>query len=79
LSAEQYGQALLKLAENFENCKDEQEAYREALASGNEETVKAAEIALEASIEAGELAEKYNLNADEIEDYAKRLQSLNKD
>jgi predicted outer membrane protein len=34
---------------------------------------------LEASVEIGELAEKYDLNGEQLEDYAKRLKTLHKD
>lgn len=79
LDTGEYGEALVKLAENFSNCSEEIEEYNKALLSGDEKTIQAAQDALELSIGAGELAEKYDLNADEVEDYAKRLQKLNKD
>jgi hypothetical protein len=42
LSTYEYGEALTKLAENFENCSEESEEYQKALLSQNEETIKAA-------------------------------------
>ena len=79
LDTNEYGQALLNLADNYSNCAEEAEAYNIALASGSESEIKAAETALEAAIEVGELAKKYDLNAEELEDYSKRLKDLHKD
>ena len=79
LDTYEYGQALLNLASNYENCADEAEEYSKALLTGDEATIKAAQSALEAAIEVGELAEKYDLNGEQLDDYAKRLKDLHKD
>ena len=79
LDTYEYGQALLNLASNYENCADEAEEYSKALLTGDEATIKAAQSALEAAVEIGELAEKYDLNSEQLEDYAKRLEALHKD
>ena len=73
LSTLEYGEALMKLAENYDNCTDEMADYEAALLSGDEAQIKAAQSALELSIEIGEMAEKFGLDAEETENYAKRL------
>ena len=78
LDTYEYGQALLNLAENYENCAKEAEEYSKALLTGDKATIEAAQSALEAAVEIGELAEKYDLNSEELEDYAKRLKELHK-
>ena len=78
LDTYEYGQALLNLAENYENCAKEAEEYSKALLTGDKATIETAQSALEAAVEIGELAEKYDLNSEELEDYAKRLKELHK-
>lgn len=73
LDTYEYGQALMNLAENYGNCAEEAEAYSAALLTGDEATIKAAQSALELSVEIGEMAERFNLDAEETENYAKRL------
>lgn len=68
-----YGEALIKLGSQYDNCVGEIEAYQAALVSGNIEQINAAEGALELAIAIGEAAEKFNLDAEETENYAKRL------
>lgn len=69
----EYGEALVKMAENYDHCANEIKEYNEALMSGDEAQIKAAQSALELSIEIGEMAEKFNLDAKETENYSKRL------
>ena len=78
LDTYEYGQALLNLAEQYENCTEEAEEYSKALLTGDKATIQAAEDALEASIEIGEMAKAYDLNNEDLEDYAKRLKELHK-
>ena len=73
LDTYEYGEALIKLAENYDNCSEEIEKYNEALLSGDSAQIAAAQSALELSVEIGEMAEKFNLDAEETENYAKRL------
>ena len=73
LSTTEYGDALVKLAENYSNCTEEIEDYNEALLTGDEDQINAAISALELSEQIGELAEKYDLDAEETENYSKRL------
>ncbi len=70
------GQALINLASQYDNCTKEIEEYQKALLSGDEATIEATKNALEGSVEVGELAKRYDLGAEELEDYAKRLQIL---
>ena len=68
-----YQEALIGLAQQYENCTAQLNAYKEALSSGNEEIIEAAQNTLELSIRAGELASKYDLDADALEIQAKYL------
>ena len=68
-----YGEALINLGSQYDNCVNEIEEYQAALISGNVEQINAAEGALELAIAIGEAAEKFNLDAEETENYAKRL------
>lgn len=69
-----YSEALINLASQYDNCTNEIEEYQKALASGNEETITAAEASLRAATTIGELAEKYDLVAEDIETQARLLQ-----
>ena len=73
LSTVEYGEALMNLATNFENCTEEMAEYEQALMSGDSAQIEAAQSALELAIGIGEMAEKYNLDAKETENYSKRL------
>ena len=64
LSAEGYINNLQRLGEEYENCADEVEKYKQALLSGNEEQQIAAQHALESSIKIGEASNKYNFSVD---------------
>ena len=68
-----YGEALINLGSQYDNCVGEIEEYQAALISGNIEQINAAEGALELAIAIGEAAEKFGLDAEETENYAKRL------
>ena len=73
LDTYEYGQALLNLAEQFDNTADEAEKYNQALFSGDTAQIEATQSALELAIQTGELAEKYGLDAETTENYAHRL------
>ena len=73
LDTYEYGQALTNLASNFDNCAEEIAEYEAALLSGDSAQIEAARSALELSVEIGEMAEKFDLDAKETENYAKRL------
>lgn len=71
-------QALMSVAANYENTTDEVEDYQAALASGTEEQVAAAQDSLVLATRAGELAKKFDLDADALEQYAKQLKDSGK-
>lgn len=73
LSYQAYANALMGLATNYDNTTKEIEEYQEALASGNNDQIRAAQGALEASTLIGECAEKYDLEAEALEYQAKAL------
>lgn len=73
LDTYEYGEALLKLAENYDNCAEAAEAYNKALLTGDKAQIKAAQSALELEVEIGEMSEKFGLDAKETSNYAKRL------
>ena len=58
---------LIRLAENYENCTNELNAYNQALARGSEEQITTAQLELEAAIAAGEAAAAYGIEADYLE------------
>lgn len=70
-----YGEALVSLANNYDNCATEIEDYQQSLLSNNGEQVKAAIEALEASVKIGEAAEKYGIDADAAKVQTKQLAS----
>ena len=75
-----YGEALVKLASNYDNCVEEIEEYNKALRSGNKDQINAAKSALQLSVAIGEMSKKFNLDAKTTENYAKRLaKSMNLD
>ena len=74
-----YSEALINLASQYDNCSNEVEDYQKALSSGNEETIAAAEASLRAATIIGELAEKYDLVAEDVETQAKLLQENRKE
>lgn len=74
-----YGEALINLASQYDNCTNEVEDYQKALSSGNEETIAAAEASLRAATTIGELSEKYDLVAEDVETQARLLQENRKE
>lgn len=68
-----YSEALITLAENYNNCTKEIEEYQKALKNKNQEQLKAAEDALKAAVTIGEASEKYGFDAEVLEAQAKRL------
>lgn len=68
-----YAEALISLASQYDNCAKEIEAYQQALTSGNEATIAAAQDSLRAAVTIGELSDKYNLVAEDVETQAKLL------
>lgn len=66
-----YRESLEKLAETYDNCEKELLDYKQALLTGNDEIIEAAQSQLEMSTRAGEDAEKYGIEADRIEMLAK--------
>lgn len=74
-----YSEALINLASQYDNCTNEVEDYQKALSSGNKETIVAAEDSLRAATTIGELAEKYNLVAEDVETQARLLQENRKE
>ena len=63
---EAYSQNLLRLAESYNICKDEAQAFQNALQSGNNATIKTAEENLEAIIMLGEAASEYGLEEKQL-------------
>lgn len=68
---ETYRESLEQLAATYDNCEKELLDYKQALLTGNEEVIEAAQSQLEMSTRAGEDAEKYDIEADRIEMLAK--------
>ena len=87
LNSKEKQEALLNLAEQFENASAEAEKYKEIITElahagesgeGNK-ALEEAEDNLKAAIRAGEAAEKYSLDAKVIEKQAKEIRELNSD
>lgn len=74
-----YSEALINLASQYDNCSNEIEEYQKALVSENEETIAAAEDSLRAATTIGELANKYDLVAEDVETQARLLQENRKE
>lgn len=74
-----YSEALINLASQYDNCSNEIEDYQKALSSGNEETIAAAEDSLRAAATIGELTNKYDLVAEDVETQARLLQENRKE
>lgn len=68
---ETYRESLEQLAATYDNCEKELLDYKQALLTGNDEVIEAAQAQLEMSTRAGEDAEKYGVEADRIEMLAK--------
>lgn len=74
-----YSSALIGIASQYDNTKQEIEDYQEALENGNTKQIKAAEDALTASTMIGEAAKKYSLTAEDVETQAKLIAKNFKD
>lgn len=74
-----YAEQLKGLASQYDNTTNEIEEYNKALASGNEEEIKAAEDFLVMATMAGEAANKYGLVAKNVETHAKLIAEANKE
>lgn len=74
-----YAEALISLASQYDNCTQEIEAYQQALTSGNEITIAAAQDSLRAAVTIGELSKKYNLVAEDVETQARLLRANRKE
>lgn len=68
-----YSTALMKMAAQYENTSNEIEKYNNALLYGTDQQIQSAEADLRAATELGEAAEKYNLDAKNLEHYANSL------
>ena len=66
-------EALLRLADNYENCADEAEDFKRALAEGDEVAQRTAMDALMLAEYAGELGNEFELSGEEIQNYARQL------
>lgn len=77
-STEAYGQALINLANNYDNCSEEIKKYQDALQGGSAESQSAALELLEAATMIGEASKKYGINADAAEVQSKQLASTYK-
>lgn len=68
--------ALLKLAKNYDECKDEMHKYEAALRSGDQELQKSTKSALEFSIRCSEIAKNTGKTQDEIKSLAQSYKDL---
>ena len=75
---EEYGNALIHLAESYDNCTNETLEYQKALASGSAELVASTQAALENAVAIGEMSKALNLEAESVEEQANELISVNK-
>ena len=71
----EYGEALLSLAEEYDNCTAEINEFNEAMQFGTVEQQEAALQALESAIQVGEASKKYGLDAEDVETQAKLLKA----
>lgn len=69
----EYGNALVTLGENFDNCAKEIEDWNLALMSGDISAQEMAADALAGAVIIGEAAEKYDLDAEAVEAQADRM------
>lgn len=74
-----YSQALISMASNYENAADEVAKFNLALSQNDEELLNAAENSLRLSIRVGELAEQYELTAEDVEMQARLIQTQYQD
>ena len=76
LDTEGQQQALINLGSQYKNCKDEIQAYSLALQSNNIEMQASTQLDLARAIYAGELGEKYGIQADRISSLANSYAQL---
>ena len=74
-----YGEGLISIASQYDNCSTEVLELQEAMRQGDEEMIKTKLDALELSATIGELSKKYDLNAEDVETHAKLIQQNAKD
>ena len=74
--AEAYALGLAHLAQQYESCTDELRDFNRAMQNGTDAQREAATSVLETSVRCAELAEQYDMSADEIEAYAKQFKEL---
>lgn len=68
-----YGEGLISIASQYDNCAQEIEKFKIALSNGDEAVIEKTEDLLRASITIGEAAEKYDIDAEAAEIQAKQL------
>ena len=68
-----YGEGLISIASQYDNCAQEIEKFKTALSNGDEAVIEETEDLLRASITIGEAAEKYDIDAEAAEIQAKQL------
>lgn len=68
-----YGEGLISVASQYDNCTQEIEKFKIALSNGDEAVIEKTEDLLRASIAIGEAAEKYDIDAEAAEIQAKQL------
>ena len=68
-----YGEGLISIASQYDNCTQEIEKFKIALSNGDEVVIEETEDLLRASITIGEAAEKYDIDAKAAEVQAKQL------
>ena len=70
-----YHDKLISLANEYPHATNEVEKFTKALETGNQTLIAEAEDALRAAVMIGEAADKYDLNADVLEESANRLKT----
>ena len=78
INSQAWGEALIGLASQYDNCANEIKDFQEALESGDQAMIEAAEDALKLGIAVGELSKKYGLDAEDVETHAKLIQQNTK-
>ena len=68
-----YGEGLISVASQYDNCTQEIEKFKIALSNGDEAVIENTEDLLRASIAIGEAGEKYDIDAKAAEVQAKQL------
>ena len=73
-SLQAFGEGLINLASQYDNCAQEVEELQEAMLSGDENMIQSKIDALELATAIGELSKKYGLDAEDVETHAKLIQ-----